>query len=114
MGKKLFIVTFFSLQVAGIIVSRFIPERFFCWAPYDEITQYELKVKVNGVELTEAQVLKRYRRSKTGRVNRSIANLKSIIAQYEENQSDSQMINVELCFFTNGHSIEYWYWSTGK
>jgi hypothetical protein len=49
-------VGFIVLQIGLIIQARFIPERFFCWAPHDAQVQYELDVTVTGKKLTPEEI----------------------------------------------------------
>jgi len=41
-----------GFQVFMIGYARFVPSRYFCWAPYDIQTEYRLDVTVNGRRLT--------------------------------------------------------------
>ena len=39
---------FIIAQIISLAVARYIPERFFCWAPYDEHTYINVNVEING------------------------------------------------------------------
>ncbi|MDX1640191.1 MAG: hypothetical protein R3220_00745 [Balneolaceae bacterium] len=113
-ARNIFLIIFFALQVLGIVMGRFTSVKYFCWAPYDEISQYEITATVNGRELNEDQILHRYRKFKKGRENRSIHNLISIIRQYETTYGNNEDANVELSFVTNGHRKTIWKWPEDK
>lgn len=108
--RNAFLIIFFSLQIAGILVSRFTKTRFFCWAPYDEISFYDIDVSIDGKELDEEKISDRYRKPEYGRENRSIHNLISIIRQYETTYGKDDNASVELSFIKNGHSEKTWTW----
>ena len=38
---------FIIAQIISLAVARYIPERFFCWAPYDEHTYINVNVEIN-------------------------------------------------------------------
>lgn len=112
--RKIFLIVFFSLQIAGILVGRFTKTKFFCWAPYDEISFYDIDVTVDGVELGKDEITDRYRKPEYGRENRSIHNLISIIRQYETTYGKQDNAIIELSFITNGHSEKIWTWPEDK
>ena len=59
-----------AAQLGGIAYSRFTPLRYFCWAPFDQQTQYTLAVELGGESLSPGQIQGRYRRPATGSDNR--------------------------------------------
>lgn len=68
-------ILFLVIQLCIVIYSRFIPERFFCWAPYDQHTHYEIIVEVNDELLTNEQVRERYQYKQKGWEPRAIHNI---------------------------------------
>src|SRR5258708_35642549 len=70
-------------QIAMIGYARFVPSRYFCWAPYDIQSAYRLDVSIGGRALTPAQIRSRYRPPKQGVDNRSIQHVMGIVEQYE-------------------------------
>lgn len=110
--RKVFVSIFFLLQVIGIIYSRFLDERYFCWAPFDQISLYEIKVEVNGVIYSKEQINRRYNLQGNGRENRSIHNVFSIIKQYEESYGREEKAVVKVIYSTNGKVKEEWNFST--
>lgn len=109
-GRRIFLIIFFTLQVLGIVIGRFTSTKYFCWAPYDEISFYDIDVSIDGQKLDDEQISARYRKPEYGRENRSIHNLISIIKQYETTYGKGDNARVELSFIKNGHSEKTWSW----
>ena len=103
-------VLFFSLQVMGILAGRFTESKYFCWAPYDEISIYEIRVVILENDLDSDEIRRRYRKIQKGRENRSIHNLISIVRQYETTYGIQDRATVEISYVTNGHREETWFW----
>lgn len=99
---------FLLLQVVFIFYARFIPERFFCWAPYDEQTSYEISVTVDGKELSVDEVGKRYRYGHKRTESRTIHNLFSMVRQYETTYGVHDHAEVKIVYSTNGHKKMTW------
>lgn len=109
-GTGIFLVLFFSLQVMGILAGRFTESKYFCWAPYDEISIYEIRVVILENDLDSDEIRRRYRKTPKGRENRSIHNLISIVRQYETTYGSQDGATVEISYITNGHRKETWVW----
>src|SRR3954464_15329766 len=77
-------VLLFAFQLGAIVYARFVPTRYFCWAPYDMQTDYRLEVTVNDARLSSTQIQQRYRRAASGIDNRSTQHLIDIIEQTEQ------------------------------
>jgi hypothetical protein len=99
-----------GVQVIGIAAARFGPERYFCWAPYDEITQFELVVMIDGRQLSAAEIQARYRLPDSTRDNRSSANVIGVIAQFERTYGAAEHAQVVLRYRVNGGSPRQWQW----
>lgn len=112
--RKSFLVIFFGLQILGILVGKFSDARFFCWAPYDQFSFYEINVSIDGRELSDQEILQRYHRGKRGRNNRNIHNVISNVRQYEETYATEKNVTVELSYEVNGHRQETWVWPEDK
>lgn len=113
MMRKIIVLIFFLVQVLGVLYSQFLEERYFCWAPFDQISLYEIKAEVNGVVLSQAQIKGRYNLQGNGRENRSIDNVFSIIRQYEESYGREEKAVVKVIYSTNGKAKKEWNFSTG-
>jgi hypothetical protein len=59
-------VAFLSLQLVGVAWARFVPTRYFAWAPNDYAVEYSISAKVDGRALTAAEVESRYRLAQHG------------------------------------------------
>lgn len=110
--RKFIILAFFSLQLIGIGYSRFQDERYFCWAPFDQISIYEIEVKVNGLDLSPEEIKKRYGLTTPGRENRSIHNVFSIIEQFERTYGIDDAVSLKVSFITNGKEQLEWSFNT--
>lgn len=99
---------FIGLQLISVLYARFIPERFFCWAPYDSHTLFETTVIINDTTLTQAEAEKRYKYKMKGWEQRSIDNVFSIIHQYESTYGLQDQALVFVTYSTNGKSQEVW------
>src|SRR5437763_5481070 len=53
-------------QLGMIGYARFVPARYFCWAPYDIQSEYRIDVLIGGRPLTASQIRARYRRPRQG------------------------------------------------
>lgn len=103
-------LAFISLQLFAIAYSRFIPERFFCWAPYDEHTRYEISVHINGEPLSRSEITDRYRYASKSWEVRSINNVISLVRQYEQTYGRADNAVVSIRYSMNGHPEQYWTW----
>ncbi len=101
---------FLLLQLALVIRARFVEERFFCWAPFDETSRYETKVTVGGKVLSEAEIGRRYRYRPSGWENRSIHNVIGIIRRYEQSYGRADHAEVTVTYSRNGSPAQTWRW----
>jgi len=97
-------------QVVMIFYARFVPSRYFCWAPFDIQTEYKLHVEVNGKTLNAKEVRGRYRRPQNGTDNRSPHHVMDIIQGYEETYGRSNPARVEMRYRVNGKQEQVWRW----
>lgn len=103
-------LSFLALQLGAIGYARFIPERFFCWAPYDQHSWYRVEVVVDGQYLTEAEIRARYRYGPRRWEQRSIHNVFSLIRQYESTYGKEDYARVTVTYETNGKPEAIWHW----
>ncbi len=101
-------ILFLALQLGSIAYARFIPERFYCWAPYDEHTQFEVTVTIDGVTLTPEATEARYKYKMKGWEQRSIHNITSLISQYERTYGKDDNAQVYMRYSKNGHEQKEW------
>jgi hypothetical protein len=88
--------------------ARFVPARYFCWAPYDIQSEYRLDVSISGRTLTPSEIRRRYRRPKQGVDNRSIQHVMDIVQQYEESYGRSDHAQVLMRYRINGKAEQEW------
>ena len=103
-------VALLVFQLAMIVYARFVPSRYFCWAPFDIQTEYKLQVTVNGRPLTSKEIRSRYRRPQTGADNRSPQHVIDIIQGYEENYGRNDRAQVMMRYRVNGKQEQVWRW----
>lgn len=97
-------------QVIGVMASRFTETRYYSWAPYDEITEFELRVWVGGRELLGAEAARRYRLPHPSRDNRSWAHVPAAVAHYERTLGRDEGARVEYRHRINGGAERVWLW----
>ena len=103
-------VTFLLAQVASVTYARFVPQRFFCWAPYDMHTRFTVDVVLGGRQLSANEVARRYHYHSRGWEPRSIYNLQSMIRQYESTYGRDEHAQVSMRYEINGHPPVLWTW----
>lgn len=101
-------VIFLLLQAGSIAYARFIPERFFCWAPYDSHIKFEVFVTIDGKKLTSEETIARYKYKMRGWEQRSIDNIFSLISQYERTYGKADNAQVLMIYSINGHEEKEW------
>jgi hypothetical protein len=99
-----------GFQVVMIVYARFVPSRYFCWAPYDIQTEYRLRVEVNGRDLTAPEIRSRYRRPARGTDNRSPQHVMDIVQGYEERYGRNDHARVVMRYRVNGKEEQTWRW----
>lgn len=107
-GRLIIGILFLMVQVALIVYARFIPERFFCWAPYDIHTKFEVFVTIDGKVLSNEDVESRYGYKMKGWEQRSIHNVISLISQYERTYGKYDNAEVNMVYAINGHPEQKW------
>jgi hypothetical protein len=101
-------VALLLFQVGAIVYARFVPARYFCWAPFDMQTDYRLDVHVNGRRLSPAEIQKRYRRPAKGTDNRSSRHLMDIVEQAEHRYHPHDRTEVIMSYRVNGKQEQEW------
>ena len=96
------------LQICSVIYAQFIPERFFCWRPFDNHTSYRIEVKIKEKQLELHDIEKRYRYKSEGWEPRSIYNVFSIVSQYELSYGLKDSAQVKIYYNSNGKENEMW------
>ena len=101
---------FLVCQLFAVMYAQFTSRRYFCWAPNDYVTEFNLKVTLHGRSLTPEQVLDRY--ALRGFVFENVpSHLTDIVQQYEQTYGRRDDAHVELSWTLNGRRPEqHWRW----
>ena len=97
-----------ALQAGAIVRARFVNDRYFCWAPFDQQTKYSIAVDIGGERLTPDQIRRRYRRPAEGYDNRSAQNLFDIITLAEQKFEKWGRSRVRVLYSINGREEREW------
>ena len=104
-------IALFAFQLGAIVYARFVPTRYFCWAPYDTQTDYVATATVNGRKLTPAEFRKRYRRPMRGFDNRSPQHVFDMLEQVEQKRSQpGEQSSIVVKYRVNGKEPREWRW----
>ena len=104
-------ILLFVFQIGAIVYARFVPTRYFCWAPYDTQTDYVATSVVNGHELNAAEFRHRYRRTKRGFDNRSPQHVIDMLQQVEQKRAAlGDKATVSMKYRVNGKEVREWHW----
>ena len=106
--RRHFLLLFFALQLAGVVYARVVPTRYLSWAPYDQISFYEIEVDVRGTHLSPAEVEARYRLPASGRENRSIHHVLNAVALYERTYGAGDSAAIRIRYTVNRSEEEVW------
>ena len=93
-----------------IVYARFSETRYFCWAPHDAQTAYELSVTLNGRPLNAEEIKQRYRLDQKGIDPRSIEHVKIALRQYETTYGKDDTAAIIMHYATNGGPPKIWRW----
>lgn len=104
-------ILLFAFQIGAVVYARFVPTRYFCWAPFDTQTDYVATSIVNGHQLTDAEFRARYRRPRRGFDNRSPQHVIDMLEQVEQNRvALGDKANVSVKYRVNGKEPRDWHW----
>jgi hypothetical protein len=101
-------VAILAFQLAMIVYARFVPSRYFCWAPYDVQTEYWITTVVNGRKLSTREIQARYRRPHHGTDNRSPQHVIDILQGYEKKYGSNDHAKVTMRYRVNGKGEQLW------
>ena len=97
-----------ALQAGAMVRARFVNDRYFCWAPFDQQTKYVIGVAIGDEGLGKSQIRNRYRRPAEGVDNRSAHNLFDIITRAEQKFEKLGRGRVVVRYSVNGHEEREW------
>jgi hypothetical protein len=104
-------VMFLACQLVMIVYARFVPWRYFCWAPNDYNVEYTLQVTAKGSTLTPQEVGQRYHLTE-GVYHSPVQHIIDIVQQYEETYGRNDHARVVLVYHVNGREAREWSWPT--
>jgi len=111
MLRTLIPLALFAFQLGAIVYARFVPTRYFCWAPYDTQTDYTATATVNGKKLTSAEFRQRYRRPQRGFDNRSPQHVFDMLEQVEKKRAGlGESATIVVKYRVNGKEAREWRW----
>ena len=110
MTRTLAAIALLLFQVAMIGYARFVPSRYFCWAPMDSQNLYSITVVIDGRELGPAEIEARYRQPAEGGNWQAIQHALDKVQQYEETYGREEGAEVVVTYTVNGHPEETWTW----
>ena len=99
-----------AFQVGMIGYARFVPSRYFCWAPMDSQNLYEITVVIAGRELGTEEIEARYRQPAVGGNWQAIQHVLDKVRQYEETYGRDDGAEVTVSYTVNGRPRETWMW----
>jgi len=97
-------------QLGAIAYARFVPSRYFCWAPHDSQSEYRIEAELYGKPLDEAAIERRYRISAKGVEARSIGLVLDVVRLYEEKTAPDERARVTVRYNVNGGAEQVWRW----
>jgi hypothetical protein len=101
-------VAWLAFQLAAVVYARFVPSRYFCWAPYDMQTEYWVDVSVGGRQLSPAEIRDRYKRPAHGFDNRSVRHVIDMFEQTEHRYHGADPAVIRMRYNVNGHIDGEW------
>lgn len=110
MTRTLAAVVLLAFQLVMIGYARFVPSRYFCWAPMDSQNLYSIAVVIDGRELEPDEILARYRQPAEGGNWQAIQHALDKVRQYEETYGRDDGAEVVVTYTVNGHPEETWHW----
>jgi hypothetical protein len=114
-ARRVLGAAFLALQAALILNARFVPSRYFCWAPFSSQTSYRLSVWIADRPLGGDAIAARYRLPALHRGSggshweeNSIHHVMTIVEQYEESYGKDDRARVILYYSVNGREEQTW------
>ena len=108
--RTLAAIALLAFQLAMIGYARFVPSRYFCWAPMDSQNLYSISVVIDGRELGPEEIGERYRQPAEGGNWQAVQHVFDKVQQYEETYGRDDAARVVVTYTVNGHPEETWTW----
>ena len=110
--RRLIGIAFLLLQFAMVVQGQFGPTRWYCWAPNDYAIWYRVEVRLDGVQLSSAEVEQRYQMPAEHVAQHPAENIERIIRQRETTYGRNHDAQVTLRYRKNGSAMQVWQWPT--
>jgi hypothetical protein len=110
--RKLVGAVYLLLQVGSLIYGRLAPSRFFTWAVFEDVTQYNIHVTIGERLLTPAEISERYHIDAAGVYENPTQDIVYIVRQYEETYGREDHSRVVLTYCADGNRTIEWKWPT--
>ena len=110
MARTLAAIGLLGFQIAMIGYARFVPSRYFCWAPMDSQNLYSITVVIDGRELDPEAIEARYRQPAKGGNWQAVQHVLDKVRQYEQTYGRDESARVVVAFTVNGGPEETWTW----
>ena len=95
-------------QGVAFVYAKFVPTRYFCWAPYDQNTYYTVEAWQGERALGADEIYARYRVFAQGHNPRSYTEITHTIAQYEQTYGAGEGYRVRVIYNINGTGPQTW------
>ena len=110
MTRTLAAIGLLGFQIVMIGYARFVPSRYFCWAPMDSQNLYSVTVAIAGRELDAEEIEARYRQPAQGGNWQAIQHVLDKVQQYEETYGRDDSAQVVVAYTVNGGPEKTWMW----
>ena len=110
MTRTLVAIGLLGFQIAMIGYARFVPSRYFCWAPMDSQNLYSITVVIDGRELDPEAIEARYRQPAKGGNWQAVQHVLDKVRQYEQTYGRDDSARVVVAYTVNGGPEEMWTW----
>ena len=109
MARDLIGIAFLLFQLSMVLYARFVPSRYFCWAPNDYMVEYSLQVTIGGHQLNPQQTFRRYRLPEDG-YQAPVQHIIDIVQQYEQTYGNNDHARIVMRYRVNGREEKEWRW----
>lgn len=108
--KRLAVACLFLVQIVSVVRARYVPTRWFSWAPNDYAVGYDLHVRMDGRNLSAVEIGDRYSIPAAGVYENPAENLIEIVQERERTYGRNDHADVVLDYRPNGGPQQEWRW----
>ena len=103
-------LAYLLFQLVMVFYARFDPSTHFHWAPFDIQNEYWIRVEIDGRELSEDEITRRYNERAVGVDPHAIEHLTRVISRYEATYGSRDNAEVVVRYRINGREMQQWHW----